>query len=56
MDINDMAKSYFSLHDEIVTSSLDSLTTLGSDGPIVVGGLAVQIHAVERNSRCRFAY
>ena len=38
-----MVHTYFNLEDEIVQASLDSLTSLPKR-PVVVGGLAVQLH------------
>ena len=40
-----MTKTFFELHDDIVGNTLDSLDTLGEAKPIVVGGLAIQLHA-----------
>jgi len=39
---------YFGINDEILRDSLDSLSVFKEDRPLVVGGLAIQIHGKER--------
>lgn len=48
-----MKAGYFKLEDPIVQTSLESLAHFGKDGPILVGGLAIQLHAEGRPSFSR---
>jgi hypothetical protein len=48
-----MSRRYFNLNNEIVANSLDSLDALDDQKPVIVGGLAIQLNAVERKKLLR---
>jgi hypothetical protein len=42
-----MGKSYFSLRDPIVADSIDAIESVISVSPVIAGGMAIQMHALE---------